>query len=110
MFQILLSRKTFSMLKRLLALCAVTILIVSCGNNANNTLATDSSAVAHADTAVTDGHPSWIMQSNIYEVNVRQYTPEGTFNAFANNLQRLKDMGVQTLWFMPINPISQVDR
>jgi alpha-amylase len=55
-------------------------------------------------------HPEWIMQGNIYEVNTRQYTPEGTFNAFAKHLDRLKDMGVQTLWFMPINPISKVDR
>jgi glycosidase len=56
------------------------------------------------------GHPAWIMQGNIYEVNLRQYTPEGTFNAFAKHLDRLKDMGVQTLWFMPINPISIKDR
>jgi alpha-amylase len=55
-------------------------------------------------------HPEWIMQGNIYEVNVRQYTPEGTFNAFAKHLDRLKEMGVQTVWFMPINPISKVDR
>lgn len=55
-------------------------------------------------------HPEWIMQGNIYEVNVRQYTPEGTFNAFAKHLDRLKDMGVQTLWFMPINPISKEGR
>ncbi|HMU46140.1 MAG TPA: alpha-amylase family glycosyl hydrolase [Chitinophagaceae bacterium] len=59
---------------------------------------------------VTITHPAWIMQGNVYEVNVRQYTPEGTFNAFAKSLDRLKDMGVQTLWFMPINPISQLDR
>src|SRR5205085_11256382 len=58
----------------------------------------------------TEGHPDWIMQGNIYEVNVRQYTPEGTFKAFEKSLQRLKDMGVQTLWFMPINPISKTDR
>lgn len=63
-----------------------------------------------ADTAKTEGHPSWIMQGNIYEVNVRQYTPEGTFQAFAKQLDRLKEMGVQTLWFMPVNPISKVDR
>ena len=56
------------------------------------------------------GHPAWIMQGNIYEVNVRQYTPEGTLNAFAKHLGRLKKMGVQTLWFMPLNPISTVDR
>ncbi len=55
-------------------------------------------------------HPSWIMQGNIYEVNTRQYTKEGTFNAFATHLDRLKEMGVQTIWFMPINPISKKDR
>jgi glycosidase len=55
-------------------------------------------------------HPVWIMQGNIYEVNVRQYTPEGTFDAFAKHLDRLKEMGVQTLWFMPLNPISKVGR
>ncbi|MFL9483319.1 alpha-amylase family glycosyl hydrolase [Chitinophagaceae bacterium LWZ2-11] len=63
-----------------------------------------------ADTAIIAGHPAWIMQGNIYEVNVRQYTPEGTFKAFEKHLQRLKDMGVQTLWFMPINPIGKKDR
>jgi alpha-amylase len=57
-----------------------------------------------------DGHPSWIMQGNIYEVNVRQYTQEGTFKAFAQHLDRLKEMGVQTLWFMPVNPISKTER
>jgi alpha-amylase len=61
-------------------------------------------------TVLTEGHPSWILQGNIYEVNTRQYTPEGTFTAFSAHLQRLKDMGVQTLWFMPINPISVTDR
>ena len=60
--------------------------------------------------SLEDGHPAWIMQGNIYEVNVRQYTPEGTFKAFEKSLDRLKNMGVQTLWFMPINPISKVDR
>jgi glycosidase len=59
---------------------------------------------------VTAAHPAWIMQGNIYEVNIRQYTPEGTFTAFAKHLDRLKEMGVQTLWFMPINPISKLDR
>ena len=57
-----------------------------------------------------NSHPAWSLQGNIYEVNVRQYTPEGTFNAFAKHVNRLKAMGVQTLWFMPINPISVLDR
>ena len=49
-------------------------------------------------------------QNNIYEVNIRQITPEGTFKAFEKHLDRLHDMGVKTLWFMPIYPISVKDR
>ncbi len=52
----------------------------------------------------------WAHNTNIYEVNVRQYTPEGTFAAFATHLPRLKDMGVHTLWFMPITPIAQKNK
>jgi glycosidase len=61
-------------------------------------------------TSSIDGHPAWIMQGNIYEVNIRQYTTDGTLKAFSRSLDRLKSMGVQTLWFMPLNPISKVDR
>lgn len=53
---------------------------------------------------------AWAQGTNIYEVNVRQYTPEGTLKAFATHLPRLKDMGVETLWFMPITPISAQGR
>jgi glycosidase len=49
---------------------------------------------------------AWAHTTNIYEVNIRQYTPEGSFNAFARELPRLRDMGVETLWCMPITPIG----
>jgi alpha-amylase len=57
-------------------------------------------------------HPSanWVHHTNIYEVNLRQYTIEGTFNAFTKELPRLRDMGVEILWFMPIHPISELGR
>lgn len=55
-------------------------------------------------------HPSWSYSTNIYEVNVRQYTAEGTFAAFQKHLPRLKDMGVEILWFMPVTPISNKNR
>ncbi len=54
--------------------------------------------------------PDFLNHSNIYEVNIRQYTAEGTFNAFAAHLPRLKDMGVHILWFMPIHPIGAIKR
>ncbi len=53
---------------------------------------------------------SWSPDSNIYEVNLRQYTREGTFRAFAKHLPRLREMGIEILWFMPITPISKKER
>ena len=50
---------------------------------------------------------NWAKNANIYEVNIRQYTTEGTFAAFAKHLPRLKDMGVKILWLMPVTPISK---
>ena len=55
-------------------------------------------------------HASWVSNTNVYEVNTRQYTPEGTFRAFMAHIPRLKDMGVHTLWFMPVTPISTYRR
>lgn len=52
----------------------------------------------------------WAGNSVIYEVNIRQYTPEGTFNAFAAHLPRLKELGVDVLWIMPIHPISEKNK
>jgi cyclomaltodextrinase len=51
-------------------------------------------------------HPDWSKNATIYEVNVRQFTPEGTFKAFENHLPRLKAMGIDIIWLMPINPIG----
>jgi len=97
------------MQKILTGLCAFVFLALSACNNDEKAVPAQS-ATGIGDTALIDHHPAWIEQGNIYEVNTRQYTPEGTFKAFAKNLDRLKDMGVQTLWFMPINPISVKDR
>jgi glycosidase len=55
-------------------------------------------------------HTAWSVNSTIYEVNVRQYTPEGTFKAFAQSLPKLNEMGIGILWFMPINPIGELNR
>lgn len=55
-------------------------------------------------------HPDWSKNATIYEVNIRQYTPQGTFNAFAEHLPRLKSLGVDILWLMPIHPIGEKNR
>ena len=54
--------------------------------------------------------PDWSYNKAIYEVNVRQYSEEGTFKSFEKYLPRLKELGADILWFMPINPIGVKNR
>jgi glycosidase len=54
--------------------------------------------------------PAWMNHGVIYEVNVRQYSEAGTFDAVTADLDRLAELGVTTLWFMPIHPIGEVNR
>jgi cyclomaltodextrinase / maltogenic alpha-amylase / neopullulanase len=56
------------------------------------------------------GTPDWIRQAVIYEVNVRQYSEAGTFSAVTADLPRLRDLGVNVLWLMPIHPIGEKNR
>ncbi len=44
--------------------------------------------------------------SVVYELNIRQATPEGTFAAAERYLPELKKMGVDIVWLMPIHPIG----
>jgi glycosidase len=55
-------------------------------------------------------HPVWSRKAVIYEVNVRQYTPEGTLAALQPHLPRLKNLGVDILWLMPVQPIGKKNR
>ena len=55
-------------------------------------------------------HPEWSRNATIYEVNLRQHTPEGTLQAFRKDLPRLQGLGVDILWLMPIHPIGEVNR
>lgn len=66
--------------------------------------------VAKSVTPTNVKHQEWSRNAVIYEVNLRQYTNEGTIKAFIPHLPRLKELGVDILWFMPIHPISEVNR
>jgi glycosidase len=55
-------------------------------------------------------HPEWSRNATIYEVNIRQFTLEGTFNAFSEQIPRLKKMGIDILWLMPVAPIGEKNR
>ncbi len=60
--------------------------------------------------AETPAHPEWSYRSVVYELNVRQATPDGTFAAAADRLPALKELGVDIVWCMPIYPIGTQGR
>ncbi|MFN3555056.1 MAG: alpha-amylase family glycosyl hydrolase [Bacteroidales bacterium] len=84
------------------AMLAVMLVVAACGNQKPQT---DVEVLVS-----TVSHPEWSKNAIMYEVNVRQFTPEGTFNAFAEHMPRLREMGVDILWFMPITPIGVKER
>ena len=97
LFLYLYLNKCFTMQRLLSFILSATVLhIISCNSVSENTK-TETPPQSAGKANLVDGHPDWIMQGNIYEVNIRQYTPEGTFKAFEKHLNRLKQMGVQTL-------------
>ena len=55
-------------------------------------------------------HPAWSYPAVIYELNVRQLTPEGTFAAAEKHLPRLRELGIDAVWLMPIHPIGETNR
>lgn len=55
-------------------------------------------------------HPDWSRKAVIYQINTRQFTPQGTFKAATAGLPRLKALGVDILWVMPIHPIGVQNR
>ena len=55
-------------------------------------------------------HISWAYDATIYELNTRQFTPEGTFAAAEAELPALKDLGVDIIWVMPLQPIGEITR
>lgn len=93
-------------MKKIFVLLATTIMTLnSCQNN--------SPAIAESHkpaSTTTSVHPAWARHAAIYEVNIRQYTPAGTINAFAEKLPELKKLGVKILWIMPIQPIGKKNR
>ena len=55
-------------------------------------------------------HPEWSRDATIYQINQRNFTPEGTFRAAEAHLPRLRDLGVDILWLMPVHPIGELNR
>jgi len=96
------NKSFFFLFSPVLLLSLFLALATSCRNNENKTKKMSNNSTLR--------HVKWSRQANIYEVNIRQYTPEGTFKAFERHLPRLKKMGVDILWLMPVFPIGEKNR
>ncbi|HEX2208286.1 MAG TPA: alpha-amylase family glycosyl hydrolase [Longimicrobium sp.] len=86
--------------------------LAACAGSPNAGAAPPGAPSVHAatPTADTSFYPAWSRDAVIYEVNVRQYTPEGTFAALQRHLPRLDSLGVDILWLMPVQPIGVQNR
>ncbi len=85
---------------------ALLVSVVACGQKKKGAVEKG----LNDSTYTTVKHPDWSRDAVIYEVNLRQFTEEGTVEAFDRHLPRLKELGVDILWFMPVYPISEEGR
>lgn len=76
----------------LIAVAAIALLLISCNKKQ------------------TTRHPDYAYDAIIYELNTRQFTPEGTFRAAEAELPALKKLGVDIIWMMPLQEIGQLER
>ncbi|MFY0673753.1 MAG: alpha-amylase [Bacteroidia bacterium] len=104
-------KRTMSIKMKLWALVAILFTFQSCKTESAET-SSNETEVSNEENPMenVEQNIDWVRNAVIYEVNTRQYTPEGTFAAFEKKLPQLKELGVDILWFMPIHPIGLKNR
>lgn len=91
-------------MRKITFLAAILSVVVSCKNETKqDTAEVKQEALAPVSDAMMEN-------SVIYEANIRNYSPEGTFNAFTKDIPELKKLGVKVIWLMPVYPISFKNR
>ena len=90
--------------------CLVSFVVCAACANGSSFLSGEALNTYEPQPYVKIDHPDWALDAVIYQINTRQFTPEGTFAAAEAELPRLADMGVDILWLMPIHPIGEVNR
>lgn len=95
-----------SIMKKTALFLFAIIAFVSCKNESSKK---DSSTTKQVEKLppISD---AIIENAVIYEANIRQYSPEGTLDAFTEDIPQLKELGVKIIWLMPIYPISKTNR
>jgi 1,4-alpha-glucan branching enzyme len=94
-------------MKKMYYLSFMILLFVSCKNQEPIENITDPYEIKEY---VKVTHPEWAKNAVIYQLNTRQFSPEGTFAAAAKDLPRIKALGCDIIWLMPIHPIGELNR
>lgn len=103
-------------MKKLLVVFCTILLAVSCKEQpkkSNNLSEQEKKAESNAMPELATIAPvtdKMMETAIIYEANIRQYSPEGTFDAFTKDIPQLKELGVKIIWLMPVFPISETKR
>lgn len=84
-----------------LAFSVLLLALTACGTERNEAEITDRPEFSPVE---------WSRNATIYEVNVRQFSEEGTFQRVEEHLPRLRELGIDIIWLMPIHPIGVVER
>lgn len=86
-------------------LLAMALLTTACNSNQSS-----EGTMVEEETSTGLQHPEWSRTATLYELNIRQFSEEGTFRAIINQIPRLKNMGIDCIWLMPIHPIGEKNR
>ena len=108
---------------RIPASIAMVALVAACGAPVEMAEPVQPEAQTDSSTPVTERpapdytprdlvveHPDWARNAAIYQINTRQFTTEGTFEAARAELPRIAEMGIDIVWLMPVHPIGEVER
>lgn len=93
-------------MKKLIPFILVALVVVACKNETQKSVITETVS----EKTIQPISDADLESAVIYEANIRQYSSEGTFNAFTEDIPQLKELGVKILWLMPVFPISETKR
>ena len=94
-------------MKRIFLIMMAFSFLLSCKNEPNKQ---EQGAEETTKDSLAPVNNDMMESAVIYEANIRQYSPEGTFDAFTKDIPQLKELGVKIIWLMPVYPISMKNR
>ncbi len=93
-------------MKKLAVIVIIVTVLISCKTEKKE----NTTVKKETTEKLAEVSPAMMENAVIYEANIRQYSPEGTFDAFTKDIPQLKELGVKIIWLMPIHPISEIKR